>query len=137
MSEPMPTLARRCFRTSVLFLVLGVLTGLHMSSAVHLGAGEMHSDYLPAHTHVLLVGFLLLAFAGAALWKLPRGTERRERFAEFAYLAVAVGTAARYGFEVASGYHPAHWIHVSVFVASSAQSFGLLLFGWILWPRLR
>ena len=135
--SPMHPLARRCLRTSLVFLVLGVATGLHMSSAMHLGAGVMHSYYVPAHTHVLLVGFLLLALAGAALWRLPEREPRREGWNELAYWCTTLGTACRYLGEVGLGYRSARWISIAVFAASCVQASGLLVFCWLFWRRLR
>ena len=72
----MPPLARRYLRTAIAFLVLGVLTGLHMSSARHLSAGGFHASYIVAHTHVVLIGFVVMAVMALCLWKLPAAKPR-------------------------------------------------------------
>ena len=68
---PIPRRARYFLKTAIWFLVLGVLTGLHMSSAKHLDAGGMHWPYVVAHTHLILIGFFLMGTMGSAIWLLP------------------------------------------------------------------
>ena len=134
----MPPLTRRFLRTGLVFLVVGVLTGLHMASALHFGAGVMHGYYLSAHAHVLLVGFLLSTLAGLALWKLPgSGTRRSDALANLAYHAMTLGTALRFLFEVVLGYAERDALRVAVVLASTVQALGILAACAAIWPRLR
>lgn len=134
----MPTLPRLFLRTGILFLVLGVLTGLHMSSALHLRAGVMHYHYGSAHTHVLLIGFLLSTLVGVALWKLPEAPgESTRAFERLAYFGITLGTAARFLTEVVLGYFELEWMHALVFATSCVQALGILAACSAIWPRLR
>ena len=56
--SPLPVLASRCFKTSIVFLLIGVLAGLHMSIT------HDHAAH-PAHAHINLLGWVTLALFGA------------------------------------------------------------------------
>lgn len=137
----MPPLAARYLRTALAFLVLGVLTGLHMATAHHFGLGEMHPYYVPAHTHVLLIGFLLMALMGVALWKLPapaRASAARERLARACYWALTLGTLLRYTAETTLGYVlTASWLRYVIVGGMLVQSLAILACCGLVWPRLR
>lgn len=137
----MPALARRYLKTAILLGVLGILTGMHMSSAVHLGAGAMHRYYTSAHTHLMLVGFSLMVGMGVALWKLPEpraGSRHRPLFDELAYWIIVAGTLVRFTLECWIGYLEPEptWMHETITVASIAQGSGLILFLLNQWPRI-
>lgn len=138
----MPPLARRYFKTAVAFGVLGILTGMHMSSAQHLGAGDMHRFYVSAHTHVMLVGFSLMVGYGVALWKLPEprpGSFHRPRYDVIAYWLITVGTLVRYVMESWVGYEDPEpkWMHQTINAFAMLQGAGLILFLVNQWPRIR
>jgi heme/copper-type cytochrome/quinol oxidase subunit 1 len=136
----MPPLPRRFFTTALVYLVLGALTGLHMSTALHFGAGRMHGYYVSAHTHVLLVGFLLMSVMGVALWKLPPAPERarpRRSWAGAAYWGLTLGTALRYLAEVWVGYQGFRSLHTAAVLGSTLQALAVLAFAREVWPRLR
>jgi len=137
----MPPLARLYLKTSFAFGILGVATGMHMSSALHLHSGSMHRWYLSAHTHLLLVGFALLAADSLALCLLPAappGSRHRPGFDRLAYWIITLSTAGRFGLESALGYFASEpvWMHQAIFAISTAQGLGLILFWINQWPRI-
>ena len=135
----MPPLARRYLKTAVAFTILSVLTGMHMSSAIHIGSGVMHRWYVSAHTHLVLVGGMALAVCGVALWKLPPAPRERPRLDGALYGLLVLSTLVRFAGECTLGYlapEPA-WLHWTVHVAATAQGLALVVFLLRLWPRLR
>ncbi len=96
-----------------------------------------------AHTHAILVGFVMLLIQGVALWLFPRpdkeDTRYNPRLAEAAFWLVAGGTAARVADELArattgSG---AAWLRWTIVLASAAQAAGLVLYFHTMWSRIR
>ncbi len=68
----MHTTVRRYIKTGVAFLAAGLLSGLYMVVRREV-TGRWPSPYLvAAHTHVLLVGFMMFMILGVALWIFPR-----------------------------------------------------------------
>lgn len=138
----MPRLARWFLKTAFAFGILGVLTGMHMSSAQHLSAGFMHRWYVSAHTHMMLVGFALMASNSLALCLLPaapEGSRHRPGFDTLAFWLIALGTLTRFCFESALGYlapEPA-WVHHVILASSTIAGLGLILFWINQWPRIR
>ncbi|MDP6409693.1 MAG: hypothetical protein QGI46_09975 [Planctomycetota bacterium] len=136
----MPPLVRRYLRTALGALVLGVLTGLHMSSAKYLGAGTTHWPYVVAHTHLLLIGFFLLGTMGIALWKLPAarsGSSHRTWIDSAAYWLITFSTLTRFTLEVSLGYAPANRLYqLGIFATSCVQTMTIVLFVANCLPRI-
>lgn len=137
----MPPLVRRYVKTSFAFLILGLLTGLHVSAVEYLGWGPMRQGYVPAHAHILLVGFLLMLILGVALWMFPKPAEgdprwRPRRF-ELVYWLLVLGVIGRSAGEIVREYSLARSWSVLVFVASSVETLAVVVFVVSLWPRIR
>ena len=137
----MDPLVRRYLKTAIGFLGIGLALGL-----VRIARRELLGVWPPrlwvsAHTHALLVGFVLMMIQGVALWMFPRPDKADVRYrpelAELAYWLVAVSTAARLAGELLrdSAAVPAlRWIIV---LAGVGQVAGLLVFFVNMWPRIR
>lgn len=141
----MPELSRRYVKAAIAFLIFGLLIGLHIAAATYAGWGTLRRPYIVAHTHVLLVGFLLMTVMGVALWMFPRraneGTASRDprhtRAAELAWWLVTSGVVARTTFEIVSAYATLRWVGVAAFVAACVEVLGVVVFFVDLWPRIR
>ncbi len=138
----MPPLARLYLKTAFAFGILGVLTGMHMSSALHMQAGNMHRWYISAHTHVMLVGFALLAANSLALCLLPSApanSRHRHAWDVLAYWLITLGTLVRFALESALGYFPEEpvWMHQVILITSTLSGIGLIVFWINQWPRIR
>ena len=134
----MTPMALRYLRASFAFLIWGILIGLHISAAVHLGHGSFGAGYISAHTHVQMVGFLLMGIAGVALWKLPEpapGT--RASVPGACWWALVVLVLARSTLEVLTSYATWRWLHAGVFVASCAEALVIFVLGRHLLARAR
>jgi cbb3-type cytochrome oxidase subunit 1 len=134
-------LVRRFLKTAVAFLAIGLATGAWMMVRREL-AGEYPSPYLvSAHTHAILVGFVMLMIQGVALWLFPRpekgDTRYRPRMAEAAYWLVTIGTAARVAGELLRPVSDATWLRWAVVLSGFVQILGLAAFFHTMWSRIR
>ncbi|HEX5386780.1 MAG TPA: cbb3-type cytochrome c oxidase subunit I [Gemmatimonadales bacterium] len=137
----MNPLVRRYLKTAIVFLLLGLLLGGWMIVRREL-YGRYPTPYLvSAHTHLLLVGFVLMMVMGVALWMFPRPAREDVRYrpelAGLAYWLVTASTAVRAFGEVtrtAVGSAGARW---AVALAGIGQIAGLAVFFYNLWPRIR
>jgi hypothetical protein len=120
---PPPPLARRYLRASVAFLVYGMLLGLHISAALHLGWGMFRGGYVAAHTHVLLIGFVAMLFAGLALWRFPDAKAGRWSWVPTAAWWLLVLTVlGRSTGEILTGYFGWRGYAMAVFLTSGIQA---------------
>ena len=104
--------------------------------------GRFPSQYLiSAHTHAILVGFVMMMILGVALWLFPRPEKSDERYsprvAEIAYWLLATGTAARIAGELARTNIDALSLRWAVIVAGAMQIAGIGLFFHTMWSRIR
>ena len=137
----MTSLVRRFLKTGIAFLVVGLAIGGWMMVRREL-AGTYPSPYLvSAHTHAILVGFVMLMILGVALWMFPRpekgDTRYSPRAAEAAYWLLAVGTGARVAGELLRPAVGAAWLRWAVVLTGLAQIAGILVFFHTMWSRIR
>jgi hypothetical protein len=94
-----------------------------------------------AHTHAILVGFVMMMILGVALWMFPRPTKHDRQFnprlAEAAYWHLALGTAARIDGELQRPVRADLALRLTVVAGGGAQALGLVLFFWTMWTRIR
>ena len=137
----MHSLVRRFLQTGIAFLGAGLLLGAWMLVRRELW-GIYPSVYLmSAHTHVILVGFVMMMILGVALWMFPRpakdDTRYRPGLAEAAYWLVTVGTAARVAGEVARSGADSAGLRLVVVAGGLGQVLGIGLFFATMWTRIR
>ena len=137
----MPPLVRRFLKTAIGFLIFGVGMGVYMLAQRELTGVWATPWWISAHTHAILVGFVMMMILGVALWMFPRPARDDRHFdprlAEAAYWFLAVGTASRVAGELArplSGATALRWI---VVLGGVSQAAGLALFFWTMWTRIR
>ena len=94
-----------------------------------------------AHTHAILVGFVMMMILGVALWLFPRPEKGDQRYdprsAGLAYWLVAAGTAVRVGGEVLRDLSDAPLLRWIVVVAGLCQIAGIGVFFHTMWSRIR
>lgn len=137
----MHTLVRRYLKTAIAFLGIGLALGGWMMIEREL-YGRFPSQYLiSAHTHAILVGFVMMMILGVALWLFPRPDKSDERYnprvAEIAYWLLAAGTAARIAGELARTNIDVLSLRWAVIVAGTMQIAGIGLFFHTMWSRIR
>jgi heme/copper-type cytochrome/quinol oxidase subunit 1 len=100
----MSPLVRRYLRTAIGFLLAGLGLGLWMLIQRELEGRYPGPGLISAHTHVILVGFVMMMILGVALWMFPRPQRNDVRYrpgiAEAAYWLLTVSTAVRFVGEV-------------------------------------
>jgi heme/copper-type cytochrome/quinol oxidase subunit 1 len=137
----MNPLVRRYLRTAMGFLLAGLGLGVWMLVRRELEGRYPTPRLISAHTHVILVGFVMMMILGVALWMFPRPERDDARYrpvvAETAYWLLAVATGVRFVGELMTPTGPGSsqaWIVVA---AGLGQATGLAIFFYNLLPRIR
>ena len=137
----MHSLVRRYLKTAIGFLLLGLVLGGWMMVRRELYGVYATTYETSAHTHAILVGFVMLMIQGVALWLFPRpergDTSYRPAIAGAAYWLVTIGTAARVLGELARPNLDAAWLRAAVTLAGIIQIAGIALFFYTMWSRIR
>ena len=137
----MTSLVRRFLKTAILFLGAGLAIGGWMIVQRELTGHPVSTYVTSAHTHAILVGFVMMMILGVALWMFPRpargDTSYRPRLAETAYWMLSAGTAVRVAGELLRASHDVAWLRWTVVAAGLAQIAGLLIFFANMWSRIR
>ena len=137
----MTSLVRRYVKTSFVFLVAGLLVGAYTLVEQFVLGRYPPRLLVTAHTHLLLVGFVLLIVMGVATWMFPRpardDTRYRPELAEAVYWTMTVATALRAAAEVTAalaGLPAARWL---IALGGLGQLAGAALFVVNMWARVR
>jgi cbb3-type cytochrome oxidase subunit 1 len=137
----MSPLVRRYLKTAIGFLLFGVGLGVFMLARREVAGVWPTPWWTSAHTHAILVGFVMMMILGVALWMFPRPTKEDTQFdprlAEAAYWCVTLGTAVRVLGELLRPGSVAAWLRWTVVLGGAAQAVGLALFFWTMWTRIR
>jgi cbb3-type cytochrome oxidase subunit 1 len=137
----MHSLVRRYLKTAIVFLMIGLALGVWMMAERELRLRISASHMVSAHTHAILVGFVMMMILGVALWLFPRPAKEDTRYsprvAEAAYWLITAGTAMRIVGEVARPHSGALWLRAAVFTAGMLQVGGLAVFFYTMWSRIR
>jgi cbb3-type cytochrome oxidase subunit 1 len=137
----MSPLVRRYLKTAIGFLLFGVGLGVFMLARREVAGVWPTPWWTSAHTHAILVGFVMMMILGVALWMFPRpakeDTQFDPRLAEAAYWCVTLGTAVRVLGELLRPGSVAAWLRWTVVLGGAAQAVGLALFFWTMWTRIR
>lgn len=137
----MYTLVRRFIKTGIAFLAVGLALGLWMLARREL-LGRFPTSYeVSAHTHAILVGFVMMMILGVALWLFPRPEKSDVRYrperAELAYWLLLVGTGGRVIGELLRHAVSAPWLRWAIVLCGAAQVAAFVVFFHTMWPRIR
>jgi cbb3-type cytochrome oxidase subunit 1 len=134
-------LIRRYIKTSFVFLMAGLALGAWIVVDEFLFDTNPPRLLITVHTHLLLVGFMLMMVMGVATWMFPRpareGTRYRPELAEAVYWIMTAATALRAGAELVvalAGLISVRWL---VAAGGLGQLAGALLFALNMWWRVR
>lgn len=128
-------------KTSIIFLVFGILTGLYMSFSKYFYIAGYPQEMISAHTHIILVGSVMMMIMGVALWFFPRAEKTDKRYNPdlifIIYWLMAGATLLRFCSQLIASFIYLDWINKSIFVFSSLQVIAMLLFFHSMWGRIR
>jgi heme/copper-type cytochrome/quinol oxidase subunit 1 len=132
---------RRFIWTAFGFLIVGFLLGADALVRREV-SGVWPGLYLvSAHTHALLVGFLMFMILGVALWLFPRPAREDTRYhpaqIEVVYWVLTLATAGRIAGEAARDMGAPGWLRWVVLCCGLGQVVGLTLFIWAIRARIR
>ncbi len=137
----MYSLVRRYIKTAIAFLALGLALGVELLVRRELTGAWPNPYLISAHTHAILVGFMMFMILGVALWLFPRtkpdDTRYRPQRVEAAYWILLAGTLGRFLGETARPWVSAPWLGWTIAVSGTLQAVGLLVYFWAMWPRIR
>ena len=137
----MHSLVRRYLKTAIAFLMIGLALGIWMMAERELRLRMSATHVVSAHTHAILVGFVMMMILGVALWLFPRPAKEDTRYspraAEAAYWLITLGTVLRIAGELARPYSAALWLRAAVFSSGLLQVAGLAVFFHTMWSRIR
>ncbi len=132
---------RYFIKTSVIFLVIVILTGFYMSLAKYVFKISYGQELISAHTHLILVGSVMMMIMGVALWFFPRAEKDDKKYNPDLILAtywiMTIGTSLRFIFQVMANFVYAVWIHYSIAISSILQVIAMILFFYSMWGRIR
>jgi heme/copper-type cytochrome/quinol oxidase subunit 1 len=135
------TTVRYFIKTSVAFLFLGILTGLYMSFAKYIYQSGYTQELISAHTHIILVGSVMMMIMGVALWFFPRPEKDDKRYNPglilIVYWLISISTGLRFVFQVIGSFYFIPWLNIVIPVFSSLQVLAMILFFYSIWGRIR
>ncbi len=134
------TLARYYVKAAVLFLLLGLLLGGYMSYVLNIKDSAVPASMITAHTHLILVGFVMMLIMGVALWLFPRPREKvfySPMLSEVVFYLMFTSILGRAIGEVLSGFFAAGWIAWLTLAASYGEILGMVLFFANIWQRIK
>jgi hypothetical protein len=137
----MYTLVRRFIKTGIGFLFAGLLLGGWMLVRRELFGVWPHPYLVSAHTHAVLVGFVMFLIFGVALWLFPRAARDDVRYSPArvaaAYWILLVATSARFLAEAARAWADAPLLPWIIVLGGAGQIVGIGLYFWSMWSRIR
>ncbi|MBV6510920.1 MAG: hypothetical protein FMNOHCHN_00398 [Ignavibacteriaceae bacterium] len=132
---------RYFIKTSLAFLITGVLTGVYMSYLKYIERTGYSPEHISAHTHLILVGSVMMMIMGVALWFFPRAEKEDKRYNPalilVTYWVMTIATGSRFIFQVIASFQPTEWSGYGVAGSSALQVIGMILFFYSMWGRIR
>jgi len=132
---------RYFIKTSIIFLITGIITGIYMSIDKHLLRTGVLPELISAHTHIILVGSVMMMIMGVALWFFPREEKSDKKYNPslilFTYWTMTISTSLRFIFQIISTYIFADILEIGIIVFSIFQVVAIILFFYAMWGRIR
>ncbi|GMU95926.1 cbb3-type cytochrome c oxidase subunit I [Ignavibacterium album] len=135
------TTVRYFIKTSVIFLIVGILTGLYMSFSKYLLNIGYSQELISAHTHLILVGSVMMMIMGVALWFFPRADKEDKRYNPdlilISYWLMTIGTSLRFIFQVSANFVISEILKTLIALSSILQVVAMIFFFYSMWGRIR
>ena len=134
------TLARYYVKSAVFFLLLGLLLGGYMSYEINIKERAVPPSIITAHTHLILVGFVMMLIMGVALWLFPRPREKifySPLLSKIIFYLMFAAVLSRAGGEVIGGFIVSGRIAWLTVTASYVEILAIILFFANIWQRIK
>ncbi|MDO8549858.1 MAG: hypothetical protein Q7S39_06890 [Ignavibacteria bacterium] len=135
------TTVRYFIKTSLTFLFIGLLTGIYMSVSKYIFFTGVHPSLVSAHTHLILVGSVMMMIMGVALWFFPKPDKEDKRYNPslilFTYWMITAATASRFIFQILHIIFYEDWLSYFITITSVLQVAAFGLFFYSMWGRIR
>lgn len=135
------TTVRYFVKTSIIFLALGILTGLYMTYTKYITGEGFSYDIQTAHTHIILVGSVMMMIMGVAIWFFPRPQKDDKRYnpdlVMVVYWLMASATFGRFVFQMLKGFFLIDLLNILIAATSFLQVAAMMLFFHQIWGRIR
>jgi heme/copper-type cytochrome/quinol oxidase subunit 1 len=132
---------RYFIKTSIIFLVIGILTGLYMLLAEEFFNQYPHPELVSAHTHIILLGSIMMMIMGVALWFFPRAEKDDKLYKPglilFVYYLFTVSTLLRFISQCLFAFNSFEFLKWIIVISSVMQVIALILFFISMWGRIR
>jgi len=132
---------RYFIKTSIIFLLVGMITGLSMSLSKYLIHFSYTQELISAHTHLILLGSVMMMIMGVALWFFPRAEKDDKKYSPnlilVVYWLMTAATSLRFIMQVISSFFYIEWLGVLIFIFSLGQVVAMILFFYSMWGRIR
>lgn len=133
---------RYFIKTSIIFLLLGIVTGLYLLLARNYYNVWPHPDLVSAHTHIILVGSVMMMIMGVALWFFPRPEKTDKLYKPnlilFTYFTLTISTLVRFISQIISAFIPAtELLKFLLTISAIGQVCGIIIFFISMWGRIR
>ncbi len=132
---------RYFIKTAIVFLVTGLLSGLYMITCKYLFNYGYPYGLISAHTHIILIGFVMMMIMGVAIWFFPRPEKEDKKYNPnlilLIYGMMSISTILRFIFEIVNAYMMDEISGKIVFMAAAGQVLSFILFFISIWGRIR
>jgi heme/copper-type cytochrome/quinol oxidase subunit 1 len=137
----MTRLVRLYIKTSIVFLFTGILIGGYMIYRRDVQGVYPDPLLITAHTHLLLVGFVMMMIMGIAVWMFPKPAKEdvhyRPDLAVVVYWLMALSVPARFVGEALRASLDSSVLAWLSFVGAWIEAIGIALFFVNIWTRVR
>lgn len=134
------TLVRRYIKTALVFFVMGLTLGGWITFLQVTGKPIAHS-LISVHTHLLLVGFMIMLIMGVAYWMFPRPAKDDYRYspdlAAINYWFLTVGVILRSVSELVASANSWRGFIIIAAAGTLFQIIGGFIFAYNIWTRIR
>ncbi|MBZ0198263.1 MAG: hypothetical protein K8H86_00230, partial [Ignavibacteriaceae bacterium] len=111
------------------------------SYAKYISKAGYTQELISAHTHIILVGSVMMMIMGVALWFFPRPEKTDKKYNPsliwVTYWLMTIATALRFVTQLIASYYYIQWINISIVILSSLQVLAMILFFYSMWGRIR
>lgn len=135
------TTVRYFIKTSIAFLLIGLCAGLFMSFGKNVYGWSYGYELVSAHTHIILVGSVMMMIMGVALWFFPRPATSDKQYnpdlIRMVYWIMVIATLLRFVFQCIAAYSDLRLVYVLITLSSFIQVVAMGLFFYSIWGRIR